>query len=135
MVQLRTLVQPRRQAHAVRIHHHVMPARCDVGDAGLERLATSRFHHANLAHAIEPLGKRLGESRGHVLRDDDGRRLGGHAREQRFDGLRTASRRADGDDAVAASRMIELDRRGGNRGLIDTTGPDLRETPDEKEAA
>ena len=57
---------------------HVIVPRSDKRLPREDTIAVTGFLHQNLAERIEAVGKRRGKPFRHVLRDENGRRIGGH---------------------------------------------------------
>ena len=92
----------------------LLATRRNIGMTWQDTVAAHRFLHRDLAQAIEPGCKAGGKSGGHVLGDHHARRIGRHAHEHLFDGLRAASRSANGH---------QLFRRNPTKGGLSTRRP------------
>jgi hypothetical protein len=76
----------------------VVAARSEKGATRHEFVAVLGLLHINFSDIVESAGERTCEVGGHVLGNDDGRRLGGNRGDHLVKGRRSAGADADGDD-------------------------------------
>src|SRR5690606_3378019 len=72
----------------------------DIGVAGEDGQAIFGFDDSDLAEFVEPGGEAAGETRGHVLGDEDGRAVSRHLLEHDADRLDPTGGGANGDECA-----------------------------------
>ena len=92
------------------LHDHVEVPWRDVGDTPAQQFGPG-LDHAHRTDRVQPPGKRLRELRGHVLDDQDGRRVGWQPAQEGLDGLGASGGRPDQDQAVRLCQHRRLGER------------------------